>query len=421
MSLRLIPKEIRLWGSGATQRFLLLGRYADGLERDLTAEGDFSISDTAVASLDPEGKVAAVAGGAAMLTGAVNGLRAGAEIRVTATDETRPFSFGREIGGILTRKGCNANDCHGSVKGKGGFKLSANALYPKEDYQWIVQGGVYQVLTAEPAGERKPRIELKNAEKSLLLTKATAAVPYGGGARLTPGSRDYLAILDWIKQGADYGRKHQGANVGIEQIEILPKSVVVDSERSMQLIVMARLSDGRREDLTDQVLYASNDSAVAEVSGRGLVTPVQTGETAVVVRAAGQAASIGVAVIADPVEDYPEIPRRNTIDEFVFAKLRRLNIIPAELSSDEEFLRRVCLDLTGTLPPPPTGVGISGQPGPRQAGPIDRGSLQLTRVRRLLDLSAGGPLPGCHVPFRQTDHPVQNLPVVRQDQPHQQE
>ena len=110
-------------------------------------------------------------------------------------------------------------------------------------------------------------------------------MPYGGGARLTPGSRDYLAILDWIKQGADYGRKHQGANVGIEQIEILPKSVVVDSERSMQLIVMARLSDGRREDLTDQVLYASNDSAVAEVSGRGLVTPVQTGETAVVVRA----------------------------------------------------------------------------------------------------------------------------------------
>ena len=32
-------------------------------------------------------------------------------------------------------------------------------------------------------------------------------------------------------------------------------------------------------------------------------------------------------MIADPVEDYPEIPRRNTIDEFVFAKLRRLNII----------------------------------------------------------------------------------------------
>ena len=29
-----------------------------------------------------------------------------------------------------------------------------------------------------------------------------------------------------------------------------------------------------------------------------------------------------------------------------------MNIVPSELSSDAEFLRRVCLDLTGTLPPP---------------------------------------------------------------------
>ena len=352
LSLRLVPKEIQLWGSGATQRFVLLGRYADGLERDLTAQADLSVSDSAVARLDREGKVAAVARGATTLTAGVAGMRAAAEIRVTATDETHPFSFDREIGGILTKKGCNANDCHGSVKGKGGFKLSANALYPKEDYQWIVQGGVYQVLSAEPAGERKPRIDLKNPEKSLLLAKATLALPHGGGAQLRPGSRDYLAILDWIRQGAVYGQEHEETAARIRSLEILPQSVALDSGGTSQLIVMARLSDGSREDLTGQVLYASNDSTVAEVSERGLVTGIQTGETAVVVRAAGQAGSTGVAVIADPIRDYPEIPRRNTIDEFVFAKLRRLNILPAELSSDEEFLRRVCLDLTGTLPPP---------------------------------------------------------------------
>ena len=352
LSLRLVPKEIRLWEAGATQRFLLLGRYADGLERDLTSQADLSVSDPAVARLDREGKVAAVARGAATLTAAVKGLRAGAEINVTAADGTRPFSFGREIGGILTKKGCNASDCHGSVKGKGGFKLSANALYPKEDYQWIVEGGVYQVLSPEPAGERKPRIDLKDPEKSLLLAKATLSLPHGGGARLNPDSRDYLAILDWIREGADYGQEHDGTAPRIRSLEILPRSVTLESGGTSQLIVMAHLSDGRREDLTDQVLYASNDSSLVEVSERGLVTGMQTGETAVVVRAAGQAASMGVAVIADPLPDYPEIPRRNTIDEFVFAKLRRLNILPSELSSDEEFLRRVCLDLTGTLPPP---------------------------------------------------------------------
>ena len=39
--------------------------------------------------------------------------------------------------------------CHGGVKGRGGFKLSAAALHPEDDYDWIVKGGTYQVLTTE--------------------------------------------------------------------------------------------------------------------------------------------------------------------------------------------------------------------------------------------------------------------------------
>ena len=46
------------------------------------------------------------------------------------------------------------------------------------------------------------------------------------------------------------------------------------------------------------------------------------------------------------------MPRQNFIDDFVFEKLRRLRMVPSALTQDAEFLRRVCLDLTGTLPPP---------------------------------------------------------------------
>ncbi|MCY3758894.1 MAG: hypothetical protein OXG96_14330, partial [Acidobacteria bacterium] len=73
---------------------------------------------------------------------------------VHAGGSARPFSFPREVGGILTKRGCNNQECHGSVKGRGGFKLSANALYPRDDHEWIVQGGVYQVLSPEPLGSR---------------------------------------------------------------------------------------------------------------------------------------------------------------------------------------------------------------------------------------------------------------------------
>ena len=79
--------------------------------------------------------------------------------------------------------------CHGGVKGQGGFKLSANALYPADDYEWITKGGGYQVLTAEVKGERIPRIDLASPEKSLLLLKPTMAAPHGGGKRFERGFR----------------------------------------------------------------------------------------------------------------------------------------------------------------------------------------------------------------------------------------
>src|SRR5262249_38612558 len=49
---------------------------------------------------------------------------------------------------------------------------------------------------------------------------------------------------------------------------------------------------------------------------------------------------------------YPDVPQVNFIDREVFAKLRRLNMVPSGLSSDAEFLRRVTIDTIGTLPSP---------------------------------------------------------------------
>src|SRR5207248_9964905 len=49
---------------------------------------------------------------------------------------------------------------------------------------------------------------------------------------------------------------------------------------------------------------------------------------------------------------YPQVPEVNYIDREVFAKLRRLNMVPSELASDAEFLRRVTIDTIGSLPSP---------------------------------------------------------------------
>ena len=351
VSLRLMPEKPRLWGADASQRFLVLAGYADGLERDVTDQSRFMVSDPGVAEVEPGGKVIARTNGEVELRSWFEGGSAATKVVIEGISQTRPFSFARDIGAVFTKRGCNNSECHGGVKGQGGLKLSVNALFPKEDYRWIVEGGAFQVMSAEAAGEKTPRVNLKEPAKSLLLSKPTLAVPHGGGRRLKVNSPGYRTLLEWIRNGAPYGEEGSEESARIERLEVFPREVVLDRAGAHGLLVTAHMSDGRREDITGQVLYESNDSEIVEVDENGRVKANNIGESAVMIRAAGQATSARFGVISEPLADYPVVVGRNFIDEHVFGKLRRFNIIPSELSGDAEFLRRICLDVTGRLPP----------------------------------------------------------------------
>ena len=351
LSIYLQPGEIRLQGEKSRQRFVVMGRFADGLERDLTFRSHLSILDPEKAVLEGPGEVLAGADGETILRAQAAGRETQAILRVESAQQPRPFSFGREIGSILTRRGCNGSDCHGGVKGKGGLKLSLNALHPGQDHRWIVEGGIYQVMSTESGGDNLPRVDLEVPEQSLLLLKPTLAIGHGGGKRLEVDSPDYRRIRSWIQAGAGYDKGTEELR-RIERIEVFPAQGVLKRGTSQQILVTAYLADGRREDITDEVLYFSNNPDVVQVSSGGLVRAVSRGETAVLIGAPGQVASTRFGVIGQPLLDYPETSQENFVDDFVFAKLRQFNILPSGLSSDQEFLRRVCLDVTGTLPPP---------------------------------------------------------------------
>ncbi len=351
VSLKTVPAQVTLRGAGASQQFLAIASYADGSARDVTAEAEWRPSNPAFATLSGEARLAARADGQLNLTATLSGVQAKSSVRVEASSTQRPFSFARDIGAILTKRGCNSAACHGGVKGRGGMKLSASGLYPKDDYEWITKGGVYQVLTTEVKGERIPRIDLANPEKSLLLSKPAMITPHAGGKRFEKDSDDYKTILAWVKSGAPYGADN-AKEAALARLEIYPPAATMPVEGKHRLLVTGYFTDGHGEDFTHQVIYASNNADVAEVSSEGIVTGKRLGETAILIRAAGQVASAGAGVIGPPVLRYPTVPRANFIDDHIFAKLKKFNIIPSELSDDGEFLRRVCLDLTGTLPPP---------------------------------------------------------------------
>jgi len=96
------------------------------------------------------------------------------------------------------------------------------------------------------------------------------------------------------------------------------------------------------------------DDYVADVAPTGEVRGLRPGDTAVVVSYRGNVVAVRVLVPGElpPGMKYPDVPEVNFIDREVFAKLRRLNVVPSELASDNEFLRRVTLDLTGRIPSP---------------------------------------------------------------------
>lgn len=349
VKLQTVPDTVELRGARAGQQFLAMATYADGTQADVTDQVAWSVSNPGIAQVKGA-RVTAVADGAASVEAALDGVKARSALKISGSATARPFAFSRDIGSILTKRGCNSSACHGGVKGRGGLKLSANALFPKDDFEWITKGGAYQVLSAEVKGERVPRIDLKNPEKSLLLTKPLMTVPHGGGKRLEPDSEDYRTILEWVRGGASFGA--DGKTAALTELNIFPPITAIPVDGKQRLLVTARFSDGRTEDFTNQVLFSSNNGDVATVSADGTVKGKALGETAILIRAAGQVASAGVGVIGPPLAQYPAVPRANFIDEHMFAKLKKLHIVPSELAGDAEFLRRVCLDLTGTLPPP---------------------------------------------------------------------
>jgi hypothetical protein len=205
VSIQVEPGRRILQNAGSHQQLLVLGNYEDGSECDLTPQAHWVVPKPGVVEITSGGLVKSVGDGIVTVTAEAEGYHAQAQFEVRGTGTPRTFEFAREIGGILTKKGCNGSACHGGVKGRGGFKLSAGALYPKEDYDWIVKGGTFQVLTTQVSGPRTPRIDLSNSEKSLLLLKPTGSVPHAG-------VNGYL----WIRRST--GRSSSGSGTALPSV-----------------------------------------------------------------------------------------------------------------------------------------------------------------------------------------------------------
>jgi hypothetical protein len=336
-TLILYPAKATLYGATARQRLAVTVVSADGVERDVTAEAQFTVRDPNVAALGDGAILHARANGDTRVQAKYKGLAAEAQAITEEAAGKFEISFVKDVVPLFTRAGCAGSNCHGSIRGKAGFKLSLFGYEPDIDYNAILKAD----------GGR--RVDLKNPDQSLILKKPTFQIPHGGGVRFNKDSIEYVAIRDWIAGGAKYDSVGSPRIVSLEVYPRERRLVGIGAEQ--RLVVTARYTDGSSEDVTGKVQFTSNNEAVASVSPAGFVKAEAQGETAIMIRTLGQAIISRVSVIKDPpLRDYPAIETRNFIDRLVVEKLRSENIIPSEVASDEVFARRIFLDVLGQIP-----------------------------------------------------------------------
>ena len=333
---RNVDGHFLLQGTDSRQQLVVTGEYDSGQRNDLTRDVFYESSPPGVVSVSSTGLVMPLANGQAEIKAShATGVSSSMSVVVEGWNEIPLVNFPNQIVPIFTKLSCNGGGCHGKSGGQNGFRLSLLGFEPAEDYEHLLKEA------------RGRRLSVATPDQSLLLLKVTGATPHGGGQRMEVSDPTYRLIHRWIAQGAPFG---DPAAAKVAAIEVFPKSRIMPTGGKQQLVVVAHYTDGGSEDVTALAQFDTNVAGMAEVNERGQVEILeQTGDVAVMIRYQSQVAVFRATIpLGAPVEELP--PTRNFVDDLVFKKLKLLGVPPSRVCSEEEFLRRVTIDLTGRLP-----------------------------------------------------------------------
>lgn len=259
--------------------------------------------------------------------------------------------FQKHVSPLLGRLGCNGRACHGSFQGQGGFRLSLFGYDFDADHKALLEDGA-------------ARVDLSDQLESLILTKPVDADMHDGGKRYEHGGWEYWVLRRWVEEGAAYSAKQVQK---LERLEVTPGELSFSEKgQTRQLKAIAHWQDGASEDVTCLCRFQSNDSAIASIDESGRVTCGEPGDTHVVVSYDSAVVPIlALRPMSDRVgASYPNVVATTEIDRRVLEKLKKLGVVPSEICTDEEFLRRASLDVTATLPTPQSILEFVADPSP---------------------------------------------------------
>jgi len=333
--LEVTPATVVLSGRAALQRVLVTAVFPDGTRKDVTDTAKLTPWPPTLVTVSGKTLLPKTDGsGALKATWGTSSVKIGVQVKNTTAAPR--YSFTDDVVPTLAKLGCSSGTCHGAAQGKGGFRLSLRGYAPENDYI---------AITKHLSGRR---ITPEAPERSLFLRKPLGEVAHRGGSVIAKGSREHQLLLGWLQQGAP---GPTGAEPPLTQLEVLPGDRTLKPSETQNLLVRATYADGRTEDVTERALFSVNDPAIASITTDGTAKQLRSGETAVLAKYRDRLALIRLsAPFPAAISEKAFQARTNYIDDAVNAKLKTLHIEPSSRCTDPEFLRRVYIDLIGTLP-----------------------------------------------------------------------
>lgn len=335
VKLSVYPQSVTLSAPESSEQLVVTATDENGATSDVTRQVTASFDPAVHARIGSQGRVTPLNDGQTTLTLRLNELSVDVPVRVHGVMNPPPVSFRNQIIPILSRAGCSSGGCHGKAEGQNGFRLSVFGFDPAADYDAIVRDS------------RGRRLFAASPEHSLLLMKATAGIPHGGGRKVEPDSRWHELMLRWVREGAFTDRTEDDP---IVRLTVYPSEITMEARSFHQLRATAVHQSGRAQCVTIESDFQSNNEAIAKVDRDGLVTTTEVpGEAAVLVRYMGH---VAVCRITRPrlYQSHPRPSEVNFIDTLVWNKLERLHIAASPPADDAAVLRRTSLDIIGTLP-----------------------------------------------------------------------
>jgi hypothetical protein len=347
------PATVTLNGLRDARQLVVTGQYLDSSLRDLTGMVEAKVEPAGIVELSDGLFVRPKANGTATIIITANQKEVRVPVTVTGMDQPAPVSFRRDVIAALNVGGCNMGACHGTPSGKNGFKLSLRGFDPAADF---IQ------LTREQFGRRTDK---HNPDASLLLLKGVGRVPHEGGQRFSASSLPAEMIIAWMREGL----RDDAPNLPpVTKVEVTPAGRILKAPAKwQQLAVNVTYADGRTRDVTRLSVFSSSDPSIADVTPSGMVEFKRAGEVAILCRYLEEMVSVRLTYL-EPREGFQwtNPPEANFIDTHVFAKLKQMSILPSELCTDHEFVRRAYLDCIGRMPTAAEAKAFLADPNPHK-------------------------------------------------------